>query len=206
MGGRFTKRGFSRCAAGLLYLAGFFIVPSPVRHRPCRAGRFGGGRERATPLFLALVRARGRRLCSQLRPGPSGTPHHLSSGGGPCRVGSLPSTASILAGRPSSQLKKLARQRKPRAGVRSPQLVHWPRRHCTDQEEFYQLLEYVDNVDLNKKLAEWERFYNLTRRLRRPNFIRGTPTTLTIGALTVPISSCASPSWRTTTTKACVAV
>ncbi len=33
----------------------------------------------------------------------------------------------------------------------------------TDQEEFYPLLDYVDDVDLNKKLAEWERCYNLTR-------------------------------------------
>ena len=37
------------------------------------------------------------------------------------------------------------------------------RSHRTDQEEFYPLLDYVDDVDLNKKVAEWERFYNLTR-------------------------------------------
>ncbi len=37
------------------------------------------------------------------------------------------------------------------------------RSHRTDQEEFYQLLTYTDDVDLNKKLAEWERFYNLER-------------------------------------------
>ena len=45
------------------------------------------------------------------------------------------------------------------------------RSHRTDQEEFYPLLDYVDGVDLNKKLAEWERFYNLTRPhgLRWPN-------------------------------------
>ena len=35
------------------------------------------------------------------------------------------------------------------------------RSHRTDQEEFYQLLTYTDDVDLNKKLAEWKRFYNL---------------------------------------------
>ena len=47
---------------------------------------------------------------------------------------------------------------------RSPQLNgKVERSHRTDQDEFYQLLEYVDDVDLNKKLAEWERFYNLTR-------------------------------------------
>ncbi len=47
---------------------------------------------------------------------------------------------------------------------RSPQLNgKVERSHRTDQEEFYQLLEYVDDVDLNKKLAEWERFYNLIR-------------------------------------------
>jgi len=32
-----------------------------------------------------------------------------------------------------------------------------------DQEEFYQLLTYTDDVGLNKKLAVWERFYNLNR-------------------------------------------
>jgi transposase InsO family protein len=32
-----------------------------------------------------------------------------------------------------------------------------------DQEEFYQLLTYTDDVDLNEKLAKWERFYNLDR-------------------------------------------
>ena len=47
---------------------------------------------------------------------------------------------------------------------RAPQLNgKVERSHRTDQDEFYQLLEYVDDVDLNKKLAEWERFYNLTR-------------------------------------------
>ncbi len=38
------------------------------------------------------------------------------------------------------------------------------RSHRTDQEEFYPLLDYVDDRDLNKKLAQWEPFYNLTRR------------------------------------------
>jgi transposase InsO family protein len=37
------------------------------------------------------------------------------------------------------------------------------RSHRTDQEEFYQLLTYTDDGDLNEKLAEWERFYNLDR-------------------------------------------
>jgi transposase InsO family protein len=37
------------------------------------------------------------------------------------------------------------------------------RSHRTDQEEFYQLLTYTDDVDLNKKLGEWERFYNFDR-------------------------------------------
>jgi len=47
---------------------------------------------------------------------------------------------------------------------RSPQLngkVERP--HRSDQEEFYQLLSYTDDVDLNKKLAQWERFYNFDR-------------------------------------------
>ncbi len=29
--------------------------------------------------------------------------------------------------------------------------------------EFYQLLTYTDDVDLNEKLAAWERFYNYDR-------------------------------------------
>lgn len=46
---------------------------------------------------------------------------------------------------------------------RTPQLngkVERPRR--TDKDEFYQLLTYRDDVDLEKKLAEWERFYTTT--------------------------------------------
>ena len=37
------------------------------------------------------------------------------------------------------------------------------RSHRSDQEEFYQLLTYKDDVDLEAKLGEWERFYNLAR-------------------------------------------
>jgi transposase InsO family protein len=37
------------------------------------------------------------------------------------------------------------------------------RSHRTDQEEFYQLLEYTDDVDLKAKLRQWEDFYNLYR-------------------------------------------
>lgn len=47
---------------------------------------------------------------------------------------------------------------------RSPQLNgKVERSHRSDQEEFYQLLNYVDDVDLNKKLTEWENFYNFSR-------------------------------------------
>jgi transposase InsO family protein len=47
---------------------------------------------------------------------------------------------------------------------RSPQLNgKVERSHLTDQEEFYQLLIYKDNVDPEEKLAHWERFYNLSR-------------------------------------------
>ena len=42
------------------------------------------------------------------------------------------------------------------------------RSHRTDKEEFYQLLTYLltyrDDVDLEKKLATWEGFYNYDRR------------------------------------------
>lgn len=37
------------------------------------------------------------------------------------------------------------------------------RAHRTDKDDFYQLLTYTDDVDLNKKLAEWEQFYNYAR-------------------------------------------
>jgi len=48
--------------------------------------------------------------------------------------------------------------------ARSPQLNRKVERsHRADQEEFYQLLTYTDDVDLNKKLAACERFYNLDR-------------------------------------------
>ncbi len=47
---------------------------------------------------------------------------------------------------------------------RTPQLNgKVERSHRSDQEEFYQLLTYTDDVDLNQKLAEWERFYNYDR-------------------------------------------
>jgi transposase InsO family protein len=32
-----------------------------------------------------------------------------------------------------------------------------------DQQEFYQLLSYKDDVDLEAKLMEWENFYNFAR-------------------------------------------
>lgn len=37
------------------------------------------------------------------------------------------------------------------------------RSHKTDKMEFYQLMTYKDDIDLNKKLAEWEAFYNFDR-------------------------------------------
>jgi len=37
------------------------------------------------------------------------------------------------------------------------------RSHRTDKDEFYQLIDYRDDVDLDKKLAAWERFYNYDR-------------------------------------------
>jgi len=47
---------------------------------------------------------------------------------------------------------------------RSPQLNgKVERSHRTDKEEFYQLLTYTDDVDLNRKLEAWEQFYNLSR-------------------------------------------
>ena len=37
------------------------------------------------------------------------------------------------------------------------------RSHKTDDIEFYQLLSYRGDIDLNKKLLRWEKFYNFTR-------------------------------------------
>lgn len=37
------------------------------------------------------------------------------------------------------------------------------RSHLTDKREFYQLLKYTDDVDLGKKLKQWEDFYNFNR-------------------------------------------
>jgi len=46
----------------------------------------------------------------------------------------------------------------------SPQLNgKFERSHRTDKDEFYQLLTYTDDIDLNQKLKEWETFYNLNR-------------------------------------------
>lgn len=37
------------------------------------------------------------------------------------------------------------------------------RSHLTDKMEFYQLIEYKDDIDIAKKLSEWEIFYNCHR-------------------------------------------
>ena len=51
---------------------------------------------------------------------------------------------------------------------RTPQLNgKVERSHRTDKEEFYQLLTYKDDIDLEKKLATWEGFYNYDRPHRR---------------------------------------
>jgi transposase InsO family protein len=45
--------------------------------------------------------------------------------------------------------------------VRTPRLNGKVKRsHRTDKEEFYQLLSYTGDVDLNAKLEEWQNFYN----------------------------------------------
>ena len=47
---------------------------------------------------------------------------------------------------------------------RTPQLNgKVERSHRTDQTEFYQLLTYTDDMDLNAKLKAWEDFYNYDR-------------------------------------------
>jgi transposase len=48
--------------------------------------------------------------------------------------------------------------------ARTPQLNgKVERSHLTDEREFYQLLTYKDDVDLTKKLNQWENFYNFER-------------------------------------------
>ena len=48
--------------------------------------------------------------------------------------------------------------------ARTPQLNgKVERSHRTDKQEFYQLLTYKDDVDLKRKLAQWEKFYNYHR-------------------------------------------
>ena len=48
--------------------------------------------------------------------------------------------------------------------ARTPQLNgKVERSHRTDKDEFYQLLTYKGDVDLEKKLEVWERFYNYDR-------------------------------------------
>jgi len=37
------------------------------------------------------------------------------------------------------------------------------RSHLTDQREFYQMLDYKGDVNLRKKLAQWEDYYNFLR-------------------------------------------
>ena len=37
------------------------------------------------------------------------------------------------------------------------------RSHLTDQREFYQILDYTDDVDLRTKLKQWEDYYNFLR-------------------------------------------
>jgi len=47
---------------------------------------------------------------------------------------------------------------------RTPQLNgKVERSHRTDQQEFYQLLTYKGDVDLEQRLAQWERFDNYDR-------------------------------------------
>ena len=48
--------------------------------------------------------------------------------------------------------------------ARTPQLNgKVERSHRTDKQAFCQLLTYTDDVDLHKKLSEWETFYNYQR-------------------------------------------
>jgi transposase InsO family protein len=64
----------------------------------------------------------------------------------------------------SSTVNPVSRTRHVYIKPRSPRLNgKVERSHGTDEREFYQLLTYTDDVDLNEKLSEWEDFYNLHR-------------------------------------------
>ena len=84
---RVRQKGFSRCAASFLYVAGCLAVPARPAYRPCRTGDTGGGRERP-PCLDCLDRQCGVGSCAWSMP--------------PC-AGSRSRLASILAGRPASQ-------------------------------------------------------------------------------------------------------
>mgnify|MGYP000465718585 FL=1 len=48
--------------------------------------------------------------------------------------------------------------------ARTPQLNgKVERSHLTDKDEFYQLLSYTDDIDLDEQLKSWEYFYNFNR-------------------------------------------
>ena len=67
---------------------------------------------------------------------------------------------------PSPRANFRGRRRAETASLRSAS-AKWKSRAklytWTDKQEFYQLLTYTGDVDLNAKLAEWERFYNYQR-------------------------------------------
>ena len=46
---------------------------------------------------------------------------------------------------------------------RRSSMARWNDRISSDKEEFYQLLSYKDDIDLETKLEEWEHFYNFNR-------------------------------------------
>jgi transposase InsO family protein len=56
------------------------------------------------------------------------------------------------------------------------------RSHRTDKDEFYQLLTYHDDLDLEKKPADWERFYNHERTHHGYRTRGRTPASIVIGA------------------------
>ena len=43
------------------------------------------------------------------------------------------------------------------------QICNVKRSHRTDKQEFYQFLDYSDDVNLKEKIKEWENFYNFNR-------------------------------------------
>jgi len=82
---------------------------------------------------------------------------HLASGKNSVADLTNPRLASLITSLTPFKLRFFICRRKPNLTGKVK------RSHQTDKQEFYKLLSYTDDVDLQKKLKVWEDFYNLNR-------------------------------------------